>query len=187
MLRKERYALTIILLVALAPGFYGAVSYTSSTDFCMSCHEMQVYRQEQQASSHAKDAQGKEIGCAQCHIPGSNLFNMMTAKVYLGTKDLWSHYSGAPLPDRVAMQPIARRFTKDANCRACHKDLTKNAKNDGPISPEGDLAHQAYLGKNGQSRNGCAGCHTNMAHLPVFDQRIPKNAVFLKKLKENQP
>ncbi len=165
----------------------GVVTVQTSTDeFCMSCHEMKVYKEELQASSHAKDADGKPITCAQCHIPGGNIVRMLAVKSYLGVGDIWAHYTGEPYNlDRARMQVVARRFTDDSNCRACHQDLERNAKNDGPVSIEGKLAHDAYLGKNGQSRNGCAGCHTNMAHLPVFDQRIPKNAEFLAKLKEN--
>ena len=88
---------------------------------------------------------------------------------------------------RPGMQPIARRFTDDANCRACHKDLTRNAKADGPVSVEGRLAHENYEGKNGQARSGCVGCHRNLAHLPVFDERIPANTKFAQKIKEIRP
>lgn len=173
--------------VAILAASVGVVR-TSATPFCMSCHEMRVYQEELDASSHAKDAKGQPIGCSQCHIPGNGLVRMLAAKAYMGAKDVWSHFvEGGYDLDRAAMQPVARRFTDDANCRACHEDLMRNAKNDGPVSPEGKLAHDAYLGKNGQARSGCAGCHTNMAHLPVFDQRIPRNAKFLAKLKESRP
>jgi hypothetical protein len=113
---------------------------------------------------------------------------MLAGKSYMGGKDLWVHYAEAPKAlHRAAMQPAARRFVDDANCRACPEDLAKNAKNDGPVSAEGKLAHDAYLGVNGQARSGCAGCHANMAHLPPFDARIPRNAKFLSKLKESRP
>lgn len=172
----------VLILVASV-----GVVQTSTTSFCLSCHEMQVYQKELDASPHAKDAKGQPIGCSQCHIPSGNMVRMLAGKAYLGVRDLWSHYTGETYElDRAAMQPIARRFTDDANCRACHEDLTRNAKNDGPVSAEGKLAHDAYLGKNGQARSGCAGCHNNMAHLPVFDQRLPGNAKFLGKLKESQ-
>ena len=174
----------LVLILAVSVG----VAQTSKTSFCLSCHEMGMYQKELEASSHAKDAQGQPIGCSQCHVPGTNLVRMLAGKAYLGGRDVWSHFTdGGYDLDRAAMQPIARRFVDDANCRSCHQDLTRNAKNDGPVSPEGKLAHDAFLGVNGQSRNGCAGCHTNMAHLPVFDERIPRNAKFLAKLKESRP
>lgn len=187
-LRQKKYwigALTVLVLVLAASV---AVVTTKSTSFCLSCHEMAMYQTELEASPHAKDAQGKAIGCSQCHIPGTNIVRMLAGKLYLGTKDVWVHYTeGGYDLDRAAMQPMARRFVDDANCRACHEDLNRNAKNDGPISEEGKLAHANYQGTNGQSRSTCAGCHVNMAHLPPFDERIPRNAKFLSTIKEKRP
>lgn len=187
-LRRKRYWIAACAALALILAASAAVHQTQKTEFCMSCHEMQVYQKELDASPHAKDAQGKAVGCSQCHVPNANIVRMFAGKAYLGVRDVWVHYKdGGYDLDRAAMQSVARRFTDDANCRACHEDLNKNAKNDGPVSEEGKLAHEAYLGKNGQSRSGCAGCHFNMAHLPTFDERIPRNVKFLSKLKEIRP
>ncbi|MBQ7609267.1 MAG: NapC/NirT family cytochrome c [Desulfovibrionaceae bacterium] len=177
--------IVLAVLVVLASA---GIHYSSKTAFCLSCHEMRVYQAEQSVSPHAKDAKGKEIGCSQCHIPSGNLVRMLGAKGWMGIKDLWVHtlYPDEEL-DRAEMQPIARRFTDDANCLACHKDLRRNAKGDGPISVEGRLAHENYEGKNGQARSGCVGCHHNLAHLPAFDARIPLNQPFALKLKEKRP
>lgn len=177
----------VLAMVVLGASAYG-VKATSTTAFCLSCHEMTVYQKELESSSHAKDAKGVPLGCSQCHIPGSGIVRMVAAKAYLGAKDVWAHYGGKGEDlDRAAMQPVARRFVDDANCRACHQDLARNAKNDGPVSEIGRLAHENYEGKNGISRNGCAGCHRNMAHLPHFDQRLAVNAKFAAKLKEARP
>ena len=186
--RRKRYLVAgAVVLVCLLGAGVGFVE-TQKSSFCLSCHEMQPYQKELEASPHAKDAKGQAIGCTQCHVPGTNIVRMMAAKSYMGIKDLWVHYADAPVAlNRAAMQPVARRFVDDANCRSCHEDLAKNAKNDGPVSAEGKLAHDAYLGINGQARSGCAGCHANMAHLPPFDERMPRNAKFLSKLKESQP
>lgn len=181
--KKLWFACLAVAVVLLASG--AAVHQTSQNEFCLSCHEMKIYYDEQMASSHAKDADGNPIGCAQCHIPNTNAVRMLAVKTYLGALDLWTHYTGDTYNlDRAQMQGIARRFIDDNNCLTCHEDLTKNAKNDGQISTEGKLAHESYQGKNGQSRHGCVGCHSNLAHLPTFDARIPKNADFLKKLNE---
>ena len=187
-LRRKRYWVAgCVVLVFLLGAGVGVVE-TQKTGFCISCHEMTPYQKELEFSPHAKDAKGQPISCAQCHVPSTNILRMLVAKSYMGGKDLWVHHIKKPAElNRAVMQPAARRFVDDANCRACHEDLTKNAKNDGPVSAEGKLAHDAYLGNNGQTRSGCAGCHVNMAHLPPFDERIPRNAKFLSKLKESQP
>jgi nitrate/TMAO reductase-like tetraheme cytochrome c subunit len=185
--RKRYWTLGVLGLVFLL-GSSAFVVVSQQNVFCLACHEMRPYQKELDASPHAGDAGGKPISCAQCHVPGTNIVRMLAAKSYMGTKDVWVHFTEAPLVlHRAALQPGARRFVDDANCRACHEDLVKNAKKDGPVSVEGKLAHDAYLGTNGQSRNGCAGCHANMAHLPPFDERIPRNAKFLSKLKESRP
>lgn len=163
----------------------GGVAYTSSTGFCLSCHEMRAYQAEMALSAHAKDADGNEIGCSRCHIPNANVVRMVAAKAWLGLRDVWVHnVNGGEDLDRAAMQPVARRFTDDANCRVCHDDLMMNAAKKAPISEEGKLAHANYLGENGQARSGCVGCHINLAHLPVFDERIPSNRKFADKIKE---
>ncbi len=104
-------------------------------------------------------------------------------KTYLGAKDLYVHLADQPESlDRAALQKSARRFMDDDNCLACHEDLYKDAKGEKEISAIGKLAHDAYLGKNGQARSNCAGCHINLAHLPEFDQRLDINAGFKSRL-----
>ena len=168
---KVWIAATVLVVLVLAGTAIG-VHVTSSTSFCLSCHEMRVHQQELALSPHAQDARGNAIECVQCHIPSTNIVRMLSAKTWLGTKDLWVHATtgGSVTLNRREIQPEARRFMDDANCRACHEDLYRNAKNDGAISEYGRLAHDNYLDKNGSSRSGCAGCHRNIAHLPPEDR-----------------
>jgi cbb3-type cytochrome oxidase cytochrome c subunit len=101
-------------------------------------------------------------------------------------KDLWVHKFGDPSNlDRRSLQVTARRFIVDDNCRECHQDLFKTTK-DEKISEIGRLSHEAYLGKNGNTKNGCAGCHFNMAPLPDFDRRYTFNAKFAENLPSAQ-
>lgn len=172
-------AVALILFVALISI---PMARTSTTSFCTSCHEMGRYKTELEASSHAVDKDKKEIGCSQCHIPNTVGPKYVAVKLISGIKDLWVHNFGDPENlDRRKLQITARRFIVDANCRACHEDLHKNTKGE-TLSEIGRLSHDAYLGKNGTTKNGCAGCHFNMAHLPDFDRRWRFNAEFAKKL-----
>ena len=88
--------------------------------------------------------------------------------------------------DRRKIQTNARNSIQAEKCQACHKDLYKNEKGE-PISEIGRLCHDAFFGKNGETRQTCAGCHINVAHLPEFDRYLPVNAEFAQKLMENQP
>jgi nitrate/TMAO reductase-like tetraheme cytochrome c subunit len=175
----------VILLLAVVI-FLGVISFsmakTSSTEYCISCHEMKIYKEELEKSSHALTKDKKAIECRDCHIPDSFGGRYLIVKTVLGMKDVMSHYLGDPENlNRREMQHIARRFVPDENCRACHQDLKKDTE-DKVLSEIGRLSHEAYLGENGKTRRGCAGCHFNMAHLPDFDRKYHFNAEFAKKL-----
>ncbi|MBG0789011.1 MAG: NapC/NirT family cytochrome c [Desulfovibrionaceae bacterium] len=174
-------SLACVLVVAAA----GAVAFekTSSTGFCVSCHEMERHQAELKLSPHALDKDKRPIECRQCHLPASFGPTYVALKAYLGVKDVVVHTVGDPVNDfyRRELQMSARRFVPDDSCRACHENLEKNVK-DEPISREGKLAHEAYLGTNGRTDKGCADCHQNMAHLPIFDRRYVQNAEFAAKM-----
>jgi len=181
----------ILVLIGIV-GFTALMSIsmarTSTTDFCMSCHEIRTHKDELAKSSHAVDKDKNPIECHQCHIPNSIGPRYLTVKIFIGAKDWLVHNFGDPENlDRRRLQVVARRFLPDENCRTCHEDLTKNTKGE-KISEFGQLSHDAYLGKNGQTSRGCAGCHYNLAHLPDFDRRYFFNAEFAKRLplKEEQ-
>ena len=182
---------TAFLVFGLFVVFCGSMGYvlrvTSSTEFCMSCHEMKPYLKELRFSSHAKDKDGKEIACRQCHIPLGVGPRYLAVKIYSGIKDVAVHFWSKPDSiHRAHTQEAARRFVDDANCFACHQDLYMNAKNNAPVSEYGRLAHDAYLGKNGTTKRNCAGCHINLAHLPPFDRRLQINAAFASRLQQGE-
>lgn len=175
------FLILLVILVALILVMSVSMARTSTTDYCMSCHELRTHKDELEKSIHAVDKDKNPIGCSQCHIPNSIGPRYLTVKL-LGIKDLFVHYFGDPENlDRKKMQETARRYVQDENCRACHQDLMLDTK-DKKISEIGRLAHEAYLGKNGNTSRGCAGCHFNMAHLPRFDRRYFFNEEFAKRL-----
>ena len=188
---KKQYRLEYAICLAfcvfvLLCGISGyAMHATSSTAFCMSCHEMEPYQKELKLSSHALDKEGNAVECRQCHIPLGVGPRFVSVKTYLGLKDLAVHFWAKPdRLNRLHNQQVARRFIDDANCLACHQDIYRNAKDDAPVSAYGRLAHDAYMGKNGTTKRNCAGCHINLAHLPAFDRWLEVNAAFASRLKQ---
>lgn len=172
-----------VVVVVMIGGTSVQMARTSTTEYCISCHEMSPRLEEMKASSHAKAADGTEIGCADCHVPNAIGPKFMFVKTFIGMKDLVVHYFGDPENlSRRAMQAPARRFIDDANCLRCHQDLTKDAKGEGPVSEVGRLCHEAYQGTNGNTSRNCAGCHFNLAHLPEFDRRYDFNREFAERL-----
>lgn len=173
----------VVALVVFCAVTAYSLKATSTVEFCTSCHEMTPHAEELKFSSHAKDKDDKAITCSQCHIPAGFGPKYLSVKIYSGMKDLYVHFVEKPESlDRGALQPVARRFMDDDNCLACHGDLYKDAKGEKNISEIGKLAHDAYLGKNGQARSNCAGCHINLAHLPEFDRRLEVNAKFASRI-----
>ncbi|MDR2056057.1 MAG: cytochrome C, partial [Desulfovibrio sp.] len=65
-------------------------------------------------------------------------------------------------------------------------DLYKDAKGEKGISEIGGISHDAYLGKNGQAKSNCAGCHANTAHLPEFDRRLDVNRDFAGRIRNKE-
>jgi nitrate/TMAO reductase-like tetraheme cytochrome c subunit len=148
---------------------------------------MAVYRTELGSSAHALDKEGNEIGCARCHIPAGFGPRYMAVKIRSGVKDVFVHLVRAPASlDRAGLQAVARRFADDDNCRACHADLYKDARGEKEISEIGGISHDAYLGKNGQAKSNCAGCHANIAHLPEFDRRLEVNRAFADRIRNKE-
>ena len=148
---------------------------------CMRCHDVKQYQHELKYSSHAFDKDKKVISCEQCHI-----FHFSPLTSYYARDEYYDKKIFEPGTfDRSKMQKNARQTDTAAKCQECHKDLTKNAKGDGPVSQIGGLAHDAFLGKNGTTRKTCSGCHVNIAHLPEFDMDLMIKAEFAKKLADN--
>ncbi len=148
---------------------------------CQRCHDVVMYQRELQSSAHAFDKDKKEISCEQCHH-----FHYSPLTSYYARD---KYYDKKIFPPgafkRRKMQVTARKSMQAAKCQACHKDLYKNTKGE-PLSEIGKLCHDAYLGKNGETRRTCAGCHINIAHLPPFDRDQSHNKAFAKKLAKKE-
>ena len=188
--KKGKYRVFLVSGIALV-AFCAVTAYslkaTSTVEFCTSCHEMKVHAEELKFSTHAKDKDGKPISCSDCHIPAGYGPRYLSVKIYSGLKDVYVHFVEQPENiNRGEQQLVARRFVDDNNCLRCHEDLYKDAKGEKKISREGQLAHDAYLGKNGQARSNCAGCHINIAHLPEFDRRLDVNKEFLERIQKQE-
>lgn len=176
---RKRWLLGGVVCAVMLVGGATGLQATSTTQFCVSCHEMGTNQMEMKFSTHAKDKDGRPIDCAQCHLPPGMGPKYLSVKVYSGVKDLCVHFfTDVEELNRIKMQMTAYRFIDDADCLACHGDLYKDAKGEKPVSELGRVAHDAYLGKNGNVRNGCANCHVNLAHLPSFDRNLEINAKF---------
>jgi len=158
---KMRIAWLLPVCLALATLFFltGASEYTSQTDFCQSCHEMNKVVSTWQNSIHGANESGIVAECKDCHIP-RNLGNKLVVKAGK-LKELYVHSVVRPtnfefrrmtpeLADR------ARSKIDDQNCLACH-DLKRQV----PNSETQQIAHSTSVGTA-----ACVSCHQWVGHAP---------------------
>lgn len=121
------------LAFALGAVVLGATNYivheTSKTEFCYVCHSHEAFiRPEYEASSHFVNLAGVRAGCADCHLPHDNWFELMWTKVVvsfdiipeaMGKLDTQEKYEA----HRAEMaETVWREFKKNDSeyCRSCH-------------------------------------------------------------------
>ncbi len=151
--------------VLLLVGGAGVLAYTSTEEFCISCHEMRdtVYA-EYRDTIHDRNRTGVRAICTDCHVPRQP-GPLIAAKIH-ASKDVWGHLTGViDTPEKFeAMRPVMaqrvwRRMkeTDSRECRNCHKadkmDLDKQS----------DKA-KARHAKGVAEGKTCIDCHFGIAH-----------------------
>lgn len=159
---KKPFGLLLPLCGLAAVLFFGgsAIHYTSQTEFCMSCHEMDKAVESWQTSSHGSNEVGITAECKDCHIP-LGVAGTLTTKVQK-LKEPYVHFIKAPTQFEFSlMQPglsaKARAEVKDENCQQCHNLQDMKPKNQTQI-----MAHSTAVGTA-----NCASCHSTVGHSKV--------------------
>src|SRR6188474_3611083 len=116
------------LLLSLANFSYG-VSESSSTRFCLSCHEMQAHgkslfadnRQALAAVHYQSRLVDRQTACYSCHKDYA-MFGDVKAKLN-GLRHVWAHYITG-VPKKLELyQPYP-----NSNCLHCHDDARRFAE-----------------------------------------------------------
>jgi len=160
-------ALGLISLIG-AFAFEKVIAYTSSTEFCISCHEMEstVY-QEYQKTTHFKNASGISPSCSDCHVP-RGLFPTLTRKI-IAAKDVYHWVIGSiNTPEKFEAQRLkmAKRVWQQmedndsAECRNCHDFKHMNFDKQRKRAAK---QHQNAI-RDGET---CINCHKGIAHKAV--------------------
>lgn len=142
------------LLLAAGNISYG-VHASSSTRFCLSCHEMQRHgkslfvdnRQALAAVHYQSRLIDRETVCYSCHKDYA-LFGDVSAKLN-GLRHVWAHYV-AGVPDKLALY----KPYPNSNCLHCHDDSRSFV--DAP-------AHRPILDALAAGTTSCLSCH-RVAH-----------------------
>ncbi len=144
---------------------HGALEYTNTTGFCVSCHSMyeNVY-QEYKLSSHYENASGVSAQCADCHVPES-LGPKLVRKI-MAAKDVYHWMLGTiDTPEkfeqhRLRMAETVWNYMRNSDsreCRSCHNDEKMQAESQGVFA---SVKHQALS----ESNKTCIDCHQGITH-----------------------
>jgi len=157
-----------LVLGVAATGLGSAVvHYTNSTEFCVDCHVYDEFYADFKTSTHHVNAGGVRAGCADCHVPDSSWWAMLTTKARSGVNAYWAYYvQGLDTPEEFAearprLQEASHAWfeARDSDtCRSCH------VIDETTIAAQSDAArgsHQSLLSDGGPT---CVTCHSDVPH-----------------------
>ncbi len=180
----SRFALGSLLLGGILLGAGGLVAFdvsmheTSTDQFCLSCHELQVnIGYEYDGMSHAKNRRGIRVSCSDCHLPKPFVPKMKRKIRALG--EIYHHLAGTidtPEKFEAHRMKMATRVWAELNqtdsreCRNCHKaDLWD-------VAAQSEKARDYHNGTLAKGKT-CIDCHKGVAHrLPEGiepDEQLP--------------
>lgn len=146
--------------------------FTSSEEFCTTCHSMELVAEPYRKSAHYMPASGVRASCGDCHVSEGVL--AATWDHFIGGKDLFNQIFGPDYDDPVINALhlpdaafAARRWFKErasATCKRCHVKAAIYG-----VRPATLQIHQEEA--KGKS---CIECHYNLVHRPVPDERTFK-------------
>jgi cytochrome c-type protein NapC len=154
-----------ILAVALGAGSH--LEHSKTTQFCLSCHEMQPYGEtlfiddaEYLPASHYQNKRmPRDLACFSCHTDYT-MYGDVNAKLR-GLRHLWVHYLGT-IPEEIELYtPFQNR-----ECLHCHGGARSFDESDFHIGMEEDLA---------SGEVSCLDCHSfvhpveEVADLPKWE------------------
>ncbi|MCP4074974.1 MAG: cytochrome C [Gammaproteobacteria bacterium] len=154
--------------------------YTSSEDFCTSCHSMEIVADPYRQSKHYKPDSGVRASCGDCHVSEGVL--SATWDHFIGGKDVINQLKGAligPDYDDPVVSALhlpeaafaARSWFKkrdSATCKKCHvKEAIYGTRPDTNKIHLEDAKHKS-----------CIDCHYNLVHRRVPHERTFKRAAW---------
>lgn len=169
---RQRWKLVIGLLVGLflfsvSVGIAGAyvLAFTSTEEFCVSCHEMSYNFAEYKGTIHDTNRTGVRAICTDCHVPhapGPLVFAKIKA-----SKDMFYTYVmpsiNTPEKFEAKRTVMAQRVWKEMmegdshQCRSCHRADKMSTE----LQSAKAQARHAKAKVDGKT---CIECHFGIAH-----------------------
>ncbi|MCO5780183.1 MULTISPECIES: pentaheme c-type cytochrome TorC [Citrobacter] len=158
------FAGAVVMALAIWGAWQG-VHYTSTTEFCLSCHSMRTAGEEYKTSVHFRNASGVRAECKDCHIPPGIVPTLVRKTQALN--DLYHTFISPSIdtPEKftakraeLAQREWARMSANNsAACQSCH---SYEAMDHGKQSANAAAQMTAAAAKN----SNCIDCHKGIAH-----------------------
>ncbi len=166
-----------IICLGIAGGFLfmlaanKAINYTSTDEYCASCHVHPHAEQSWKLSKHYDNNAGVVVHCTECHLPPKG-HGMLFAKAKHGAKDLYGYLFKDSADFNWAAKKkleVAKKFVYTESCVKCHANLFPKT-----LTVEGENAHLSFLTSKGDV--SCLNCHLNAGHFdPNFKHEHDAN------------
>ena len=153
------FLLGIIITIVLIYPFNKAISYTSTNEYCASCHVHDHAINSWRLSPHVNNDAGIVVGCVDCHLAPKGDGYIIT-KIKHGTKDVYGYYfkdSADYKWDTKRTVEKANQYTYEESCKKCHVNLYPVG-----LSAEGADSHIHYEQSDGEMT--CLNCHMHTGH-----------------------
>ena len=170
----------IIIGFIIIMGTNRAVSFTSSNQYCSSCHSHPHAISSWKFSTHYDNHSGIVVKCVECHLPPDGI-EYLTKKIKFGVKDLYGEFFKDASEinwDEKSKLEHAIKYTFKESCIKCHQNLFPLN-----LSKEGSEAHLYYTQIPDQIH--CINCHLNVGHYSG-ETGYSKNVLFGKTSAESE-
>lgn len=153
------YTLLFILGMSFLFLINTGLDYTSTNEYCESCHVHPQATQSWKQGAHVYNKSGVMVNCVDCHLPPDGI-ERFTTKITTGLRDLYGYTfkdsSSFNWEDKSQRETAVHHVYKSA-CIRCHKSVfTPN------LSKKGEDAHFYYDQNKDALR--CINCHIETGH-----------------------
>ncbi|MCK5730068.1 MAG: SUMF1/EgtB/PvdO family nonheme iron enzyme [Draconibacterium sp.] len=163
-IKRKHYLLVIVggLAAMLLLGLFNkTISYTSSNEFCASCHVHPHAEASWKLSIHNNTPSGVSVKCVECHLPPEEQkIRFVTRKAYHGFHDLYSYLTLDT--DKIdwaekRSREASANFVYEDGCKKCHTNMFPST-----LNALGGESHLKYL--RNPDNTSCLQCHQNVGH-----------------------
>ena len=149
------------------------INYTSTDEFCESCHMHPHATKNWRLSTHFDNKSGVIVHCVECHLPPEGIPHL-SAKATTGLRDLW-----ATLVKDADEIDWLQKSTREAAvnhvykkaCVKCHQNLFSQ-----DLSKKGEDAHLYYDQRPDELR--CINCHIDVGHFRERKEEIVRTELY---------